>query len=81
MKQTQPKQTNNNNNNNNNTSQNHQISTLNRRSNSQQSQPAQHHHREAPEIYRLERRAYKNMATKNGLYRAYTKEWCGFKSE
>jgi hypothetical protein len=27
-----------------------------------------YHHREAPEVYRLERRAYKNMTTLNALY-------------
>ena len=37
-------------------------------SNSQQSWPSLHHHQEAPEVYRLERRDYKNMATENGLY-------------
>jgi len=26
-----------------------------------------HHHREAPEIYRLDRRTYKNVATASGL--------------
>jgi hypothetical protein len=26
------------------------------------------HHREAPEIYRLDRRTYKHMATANGLH-------------
>jgi hypothetical protein len=46
---------------------NHQKSVLNICSNSQQSQPSQHHHREAPERYRLERRAYKNMTTENGI--------------
>jgi hypothetical protein len=33
-----------------------------------QSQPSQHHRREATEVYRLERTAYKNMATENDLY-------------
>jgi hypothetical protein len=42
------------------------IIIINRCSNSQESQPSQHHHREAPEVYRLERRAYKDMATENG---------------
>ena len=35
---------------------NHQRSILHRRSSSQQSQPLEHRHREAPELYRLERR-------------------------
>ena len=43
------------------------INILNRCSNSQHSQPSQHHYQEAPEVYRLERGAYKNMATENGL--------------
>jgi len=32
------------------------------------SQTTQHHHREAPEVYTLERRACKNVATENGLH-------------
>lgn len=48
--------------------QHHQTGSLNRSSSSQQSHPSQHHHREAAEIYRLERRAYKSMATEHGLY-------------
>jgi len=37
------------------------------RSISPKSRPSQHHHRESPEVYTLERRDYKNMATVNGL--------------
>ena len=43
-------------------------SVLNRRSNSQQSQRSHHHLQEAPEVYRLETRAYKDVATENDLY-------------
>ena len=40
----------------------------NRYANSQQPQPSQHHHREAPGVYRLERSAYKSMATEDAIY-------------
>lgn len=47
---------------------NHQRSTVTRCNNSQQSRPSQHHHRDAPDVYRLERRIDKNITTENCLY-------------
>ena len=31
-------------------------------------QPSQHRHQEPPEVHRRERRAYKEMATENGVF-------------
>jgi hypothetical protein len=47
---------------------NHQNSLFNRCSSSQQSQPSQHRYWEAPEIYRLKSRAYKDVETECSLY-------------
>jgi hypothetical protein len=47
--------------------QNHPSKCTNGRSYYQQSQSSQHHYQEAPEVHRLERRVYKNVATDNGL--------------
>jgi len=46
---------------------NHQRSILTRCSCSQKSRPSQNNYREAPAVYRLERRDYKNMTTGNSL--------------
>jgi hypothetical protein len=46
--------------------QNYQRTLFSRCSNSQQPQPLLYHHREAAEVFRLERRAHKNMIVENG---------------
>ena len=40
-------------------------------SNSQQSQPSQHQHRKAPEVHRIERGAYKNIAPETAYIYIY----------
>jgi len=47
---------------------NYQRSLLNTSSNSSQSQPSEHHYQESSEVYRLGRRAYKNLATESSLH-------------
>jgi len=44
-------------------------------------QPSQRHHREVPEVYRLERRANKNMATESGLYNTISTIYNGYYSK
>jgi len=43
-------------------------------------QPSQRHHLEDPEVYRLERRANKNMATESGLYYSISSIYSGYYS-